>query len=162
MTPFQALYERYAMDVYRFALFLAGNQAHAEDIASETFARAWTSSDRIRTGTVKAYLLGIARNVYREMVRKGARQTELRDDLPDRSPGPLEAAEKRSELEATLQAMQSLSENERTVLLMQAQEGLSHQQIAAALGISIAAVKVRIHRARLRLCSLLDPAKEKP
>ena len=162
MTPFEALYKRYATDVYRFALFLAGNQAHAEDIASETFFRAWTSSDPIRTGTVKAYLLAIARNVYREMLRKGARETELNHDLPDHRPGPEEVAEKRCELGATLQALQKLSENERTALLMQAQEGLSHQQIAAALGISIAAVKVRIHRARLRLCSLLDPRKEEP
>jgi RNA polymerase sigma-70 factor (ECF subfamily) len=159
MTPFQELYERFATDVYRFALFLSGNQAHAEDITSETFVRAWTSADTIRTGTVKAYLLAIARNVYREMLRKGARQEVLNHESLERGPGPLEVAEKRGELEAVLRAMQGLSENERTPLLMQAQEGLSHEQIAAALGISVAAVKVRIHRARLRLRSLIDPGK---
>jgi RNA polymerase sigma-70 factor (ECF subfamily) len=162
MTPFQVLYERYAADVYRFALFLAGDQAAAEDIASETFYRAWTSSDPIRTETVKAYLLGIARNVYREMQRKGSRQINLQHDLPDGRPSPAEAAAQRCELEATLRAVQSLSENERTALLMQAQEGLSHEQIAAALGISVAAVKVRIHRARIRLRSLLNSARVEP
>jgi len=93
------------------------------------------------------------------MLRKGARQEVLNHESLERGPGPLEVAEKRGELEAVLRAMQGLSENERTPLLMQAQEGLSHEQIAAALGISVAAVKVRIHRARLRLRSLIDPGK---
>jgi RNA polymerase sigma-70 factor (ECF subfamily) len=162
MSPFHALYERYATDVYRFALYLAGNQAHAEDIASETFLRAWTSFDAIRTGSVKAYLLAIARNVYRETVRKRIRLTELNQDLPYHRPGADQVTEKRCELEATLKAIQKLSANERTTLLMHAQQGLSHQQIAVALGVSVTAVKVRIHRARLRLRGLLDPEKEQP
>jgi Sigma-70 region 2 len=56
MTDFEELYERYAKDVYRFALYLSGSPAQAEDITSETFVRVFTSRDTIRTATVKAYL----------------------------------------------------------------------------------------------------------
>ncbi len=160
MSPFQALYERYALDVYRFALYLAGNRADAEDITSETFVRAWTAHDQIRTGTVKPYLFAIARNQYRELLRKESRRAELTHELTDGRPGPAQIAGDRSDLKAVLEAMQGLPEGERTVLLMRAQDGLSHEEIAAALGISIAAVKVRIHRARLRLTTLLDEGRK--
>jgi DNA-directed RNA polymerase specialized sigma24 family protein len=53
---FGHLYEHYARDVLRFALYLTGSRAEAEDITSETFVRAWVESDTIRVGTVKAYL----------------------------------------------------------------------------------------------------------
>ncbi|MCA9927507.1 MAG: hypothetical protein KC419_03475, partial [Anaerolineales bacterium] len=49
MLNFQALYESYAADVYRFALWLAGDRLEAEDITSETFIRAWTHRSPIRT-----------------------------------------------------------------------------------------------------------------
>jgi DNA-directed RNA polymerase specialized sigma24 family protein len=48
-TAFHELYERYAPDVYRFALWLSGNPIEADDIASETFVRAWTGNSKIRT-----------------------------------------------------------------------------------------------------------------
>ena len=48
MISFHELYERHARDVYRFALFLTGNPATAEDLTSETFVRAWTARSRAR------------------------------------------------------------------------------------------------------------------
>src|SRR5262245_47705290 len=127
MTPFQALYERYASDVYRFALFLSGNQAYAEDITSETFVRAWTARDQIRTGTVKPYLFAIARNQYRDLLRKASRRAELPPELTDSRPGPAQVAGDRSDLKAVLKAVQGLPEGERTALLLRAQEGLSYE-----------------------------------
>ena len=56
MTDFAELYKKYAPDVYRFALYLSGEKSEAEDITSDTFVRAWTSSEAIRVATVKAYL----------------------------------------------------------------------------------------------------------
>jgi DNA-directed RNA polymerase specialized sigma24 family protein len=60
-TDFGSIYQRYAPDALRFTLYLCANRADAEDILSETFIRAWTSPAGIRVGTVKAYLLMIAR-----------------------------------------------------------------------------------------------------
>jgi DNA-directed RNA polymerase specialized sigma24 family protein len=49
MNPvdFGGIYERYAADVFRFALYLGGNRADAEEIASETFVRAWLATGEI-------------------------------------------------------------------------------------------------------------------
>ena len=47
MAEFRDIYQRYVQNVYRFALYLSGNQALAEDITSETFARLWTSDEKM-------------------------------------------------------------------------------------------------------------------
>ena len=81
MTDFSALYERYAPDVFRFALYLSGDRHEAEDITSETFVRAWTAPEPIRTATVKGYLLTIARNLFLQGLRRKSRQTAIDDEL---------------------------------------------------------------------------------
>jgi DNA-directed RNA polymerase specialized sigma24 family protein len=60
MTDLHLLYERYALLVRRFALFLCGESALADDITCETFVRAWAAPGPIREETVKAYLFTIA------------------------------------------------------------------------------------------------------
>ena len=79
MLNFHDLYETYSSDVYRFALWITGDSYEADDITSETFIRAWAKKSTIRTQTLKAYLLTIARNIYLEKVRKQQRQIDLND-----------------------------------------------------------------------------------
>lgn len=155
---FADLYERYAPDVFRFALFLSGNRELAEDIAAETFARALAGRERFNPGSVKAYLLAIARNLFLDWARTQGRATSLSEthvDPADLAPGPEAVTAGRLDLEAARAALLHLPESERAALLMSAWDGLPHEQIAAALGCSVAAVKVRIHRARLRLRHLI-------
>ena len=151
---FSALYERHARDVHRFALFLSGDVQAAQDVTAETFARVWVARGRIRSGSVKAYLLAIARNLCRDIGRdrRDRKDTPLGDvDVADTAVGPERAAQSRDELRLVLVALQTLPEIDRAVLLMAAVDGMSHQLIAEATGLSTAAVKVRIHRARVRL-----------
>jgi len=154
---FADLYARYASDVFRFAYYLSGRQDLAEDIAAETFARALASHDRIRPGSVKAYLLAIARNQFLDWARRQGRTRLLAEEdlsAADPMPGPEVVASACLDLEAAHAALQRIPERERSALLMSAVDGLSHEQIAAALECSIPAVKVRIHRARVRLRQL--------
>ena len=149
---FPAIYERYAQDVYRFALYLSGNRSLAEDLAAETFSRAWVARDRIRVGTVKAYLLMITRNLYRDLTRKGTDVPIAGEwSLIDAAPDPESAAIARNELDAVLVALRALPESERSVLLMATLGGIAYDDIAIALGITPAAVKVRVYRARVKL-----------
>jgi RNA polymerase sigma-70 factor, ECF subfamily len=148
---FDTLYRRYARDVYRFALYLSGRPDEADDITAETFVRAWTSRQPIRVGTVKAYLFMIARNLYRAGLRERGRTAALEDTMRDPRPGPDTSAADRLALESVLARMQALPEIDRTVLLMRAHDDLSYEEIAAAVGISVAAAKVKVHRARARL-----------
>lgn len=157
MTGFGDLYRQHAPDVFRFALYLSGNRSDAEDITSETFVRAWTSSEPIRTATVKGYLFTIARNLFLKSHRRASRQVELPEDLPDRAPGPQAAVESDAALRRVLAALQELPEVDRAALLMRAQDEMPYEEIARSLGISLAAVKVKIHRARLALAPLREP-----
>lgn len=151
MTDFEALYASYSRDIFRFALYLSGNRAEAEDIASETFARAWNANGEIRAATARVYLFTIARNCYLEWLRRGARHTELDESMPDSKADPYADVERRIELNRVLEVLQQMPEVDRTVLLLRVQEGMPYQQIADAVGLSLPAVKVKIHRARLKL-----------
>ena len=151
-VTFAAIYEQYAQDVYRFAFYLTGNRSLAEDLAAETFSRAWIAWDRIRVGTVKAYLLMITRNLYRDLLRHRP-EVPLEKEwlLADTAPDPESVAVARSELDAVLVALRSLPEAERSVLLMATAGNVPYDAIAVAFGITPAAVKVRVHRARVKL-----------
>ena len=151
LVDFHSLFERYWQDVYRFALYLSGDPSLAEEIAQETFVRVWVMPGEVRGGTVRAYLLTIARNLYLAERRRAARQVALHSDLPDPKPGPEAVTCSRQELDAVFVALQELPEADRAALLMHVQDGLSYAAIASALGLSTAAVKVRVHRARIKL-----------
>ncbi|MGB9336452.1 MAG: RNA polymerase sigma factor [Candidatus Acidiferrales bacterium] len=154
MTGFGELYKKYAPDVYHFALYLSGERAEAEDITSETFVRAWTSSEPVRVATVKGYLFTIARNLYLHGQRRKSRHVALDDELRDPQASPYAQAEQKAELRAVLAGLQKLPEIARAALLMRAYHETPYEEIAAALGISLAAVKVKIHRARLALAEI--------
>jgi RNA polymerase sigma-70 factor, ECF subfamily len=151
MLTFHELYARYSGDVYRFAYWLSGDRAEAEDITSETFVRAWATERELKSQTVKAYLLTIARNLYLHSLRRSNRLTGLDAEMMDPMASPQEMAERKTELEAVMRVMQNLPEVDRAALLLRAQHDLSYEDIALTLGISIAAAKVKIHRARLKL-----------
>jgi RNA polymerase sigma-70 factor, ECF subfamily len=156
LVDFHSLFEQHSRDVYRFALYLSGDPSRAEEITQETFVRAWVMPGEVCGGTVKAYLLTIARNLYRAEGKRGARRVALDGTLPDPRPGPEAVVCVRLELEAVLEALQALPEVDRAALLMHAQDGLPYAVIASALGLSIPAVKVRIHRARIKLRRMCD------
>jgi RNA polymerase sigma-70 factor (ECF subfamily) len=158
---FPEVYERYARDVHRFALYLCGNQALAEDLAAETFVHAFCGGGEIRVGTVKAYLFAIARNLYRDFLARERRLAPIADvpEAIDPAPGPDVAASERQTFLALLRAIQRLPEPQREALVLATDQDLNYEQIAAIVGCSVAAVKVRIHRARFKLKRELD-AKE--
>jgi RNA polymerase sigma-70 factor (ECF subfamily) len=161
MTDFHGLYKRYAPHVHRFALFLCGDPALADDITSETFVRAWTSPGPIREGTVKAYLFTIARNLYHDFLRRARRRAVLHENIADTRADAAEQAHVRSELSFVLAAMQELPEIDRAALLMRAREEMSYEEIAQALDLSVGAVKVKIHRARAKLLQRISARNER-
>ena len=154
MLSFHDLYEQYAAEVYRFAYWLAGDATEADDITSETFVRAWTGRKRIRTATVKAYLFTIARNYYLEGQRKAKRMVELDDKQQDRNPTPDQVVAERFTLDAVQAVIQELPEADRTVFLLRVQHDLQYAEIAGITDLSLSAVKVKVHRVRLKLAAL--------
>jgi RNA polymerase sigma-70 factor (ECF subfamily) len=151
MNDIGALYRQYAPDVYRYALYLSAQHAEAEDITSETFARVWTSSEPIVMATVKGYLFTIARNLYLRGLRRSSRHDALDDELRDPRANPERDAESSERLRTTIAGLQKLPELSRSALLMHAVDGMAYEEIARVLGLTVGAVKVRIHRARFAL-----------
>src|SRR5262249_18701297 len=151
LVDFHSLFARHSQDVFRFTLYLSGDPSLAEEITQETFVRAWVNSSEIRGGTVKAYLLTIARNLFLTERKRTARQVALDHNLIDPRPDPHALLEVRAELNFVLKALQALPEVDRAALLLHVQDGLSYAAVATALEVSIPAIKVRIHRARIKL-----------
>ena len=148
------LYSHYSEDVYRFILYLSGDQALAEDITSEVFIRAWDAPNRTRPATARAYLFAIARNLFLNEVRRRTRHPSLDERLADAAPSPETSAERNAALTEVQQGLQELPEVDRAALLMRALHQLSYTEIGSALHLSPGAARVRVHRARLRLAHL--------
>src|SRR5215472_6149367 len=151
MIDIESLYERYAGDVRRFALYLCGDVVMADEITSDTFMRAWMAADRIRQPTVRGYLFTIARNAYTDLLRRAARHTQLDENMPDTRISAQTQMEQSAEVRAVLAALQQLPEMERTVLLMRTLDEMPYEEIAETLGISVVTAKVKDHRARVKL-----------
>ncbi len=151
MTTFTELYRHHASQVYRFSLWMCGNEADAEDITAETFARAWVGIDDARFDTAKAYLMTIARNLVKNRHRQNRDRLPLEDSLIDPKPNPERTTTAKAELDRALRALESVSEVDREVFLMRVGGDLSYREIALATGLSISAAKVKVHRTRSRL-----------
>lgn len=151
MLKFKELYESYAAEIYRFALWLSGNRFEAEDITSATFVRAWARENTIRTETLKAYLFTIARNIYLEQRRKRKNEVALEDVYKDPAPGPDKLLEAQFKLLRVRQVLQTLPEIDRTAFVLRVEHDLPYAEIARVLKLSLSAVKVKVHRVRKKL-----------
>lgn len=156
LVDFAGLYRVHAQDVRRFALYLSGDAGLADDLVSEAFVRVWTARERVDLTTVRGYLFAIVRNLFLQELRQTRRRAPLDERTADDRPGPEEHARGQDDLRVVLAALAKLPEIDRAAVLMRANEGLSYEEIAAALGISAAAAKVKVHRARLKLAETLQ------
>lgn len=131
--------------------------ADAADVVAETFLTAWRRHREIPPGDeARLWLYGVARRVLANHRRGDARRERLRQRLLSfaESAPP---ADLPSRL-AVRQALAMLPEPDRELLMLTAWEGLEPREVAAVLGISGAAVRTRLSRARTRLRNILGDA----
>lgn len=157
---FREIYELYGQDVYRYAYWLCRNTAVAEDITSETFARAWAGRDRIRTETVRAYLITIARNLYLKQQPKEDRLTKIDYTLESLLPNPEQSVEQTLLLEHISRYLNQQSEVDRSAFLLRTVYEMPYAEIARILSISVSNAKVKIHRVRLKIAQALSEMEE--
>jgi RNA polymerase sigma factor (sigma-70 family) len=153
LSDISALYRAHAADVFRFAFHLCGERSDAEDITAETFARLLTSSSAVGAATVKGYLFAIARNVYLQRRRAESRHVPLDDTLHDPRHGPDARAGARDEIAAVVARLAALPPLDRAAFRMRV-AGLSYEEIAEALDVSVVAARVKVHRARRMLAGI--------
>jgi RNA polymerase sigma-70 factor (ECF subfamily) len=164
LDAFNQIVAAYQDLVYNVCLRMLGNRQSAEDVAQEAFFSAFRNVARMRGPTVRAWLLRIASNASIDEIRRRKRQPQLSLDMspgdeepgrqievPDPAAGPEELA-LRWELRAALQAeLLRLPDDQRLAVVLCDVQGLSYEEIAAAMGSSVGTVKSRISRGRARL-----------
>jgi RNA polymerase sigma-70 factor, ECF subfamily len=168
---YHQLIRPYERSVYMMALSYMKNEADAEDVAQETFLKAFHHLATFRAeAKFSTWLIGIALNEARSRLRREATlRMESIDDTSDEaghtSPAilrdwrevPSEALERKEVRQMLQQAITNLPTIYREVFVLRDVEELNNVETAAALSITVGNVKVRLHRARLMLQKQLAP-----
>ncbi len=165
-AAFRRIFDRHAPSVRRFLRDLLRDQASADEATQETFVRAHRGLAKLKDDTrLGPWLFGIARNVFRERSRarkKQLRHDEFQEDMLPESSGRFAAPSPRDELlrresDAMLrQALDTLSTERRTALVLRLDHQLGYPEIAEVMSWSQSKVKNEIHRARLQLREALN------
>jgi len=156
VAAFGLLVGRHQVAVYRVALRMLGSHADAEDVAQETFVQAWRSLARFRGHSAfGTWLYRIVTN--RSLNALAARrETATLEDCEIASADDLsDALERRERLRAVTSGLLMLAPEPRALLVLHELEGLSYAQVAQVLDIAPAAVKGRMHRARVALATIV-------
>jgi RNA polymerase sigma-70 factor (ECF subfamily) len=150
-SAFGVLVERYRAGVVGYIAGLLGARDDAEELAQETFLRAWREARTLRDpATVSGWLYRIARNLALSHVRR-ARTVPLVEDPPER---PTAGSDENHWI-AVLAAVGRLSEPHREVIAKRHFGGYRHDEIAAQLGIPSGTVRSRLARAYHELREML-------
>ena len=166
---FHELIRPYERSVYLMALSLLKNEAEAEDVAQEAFLKAYRNLARFRSeARFSTWLISIALNEARGRLRR--KQPALTDSLDDDREGnitpaqltdwreiPSQALERQEVRSLLRRALLTLPLSYREVFILREIEERNVQETADPLGITVASVKMRLHRARLMLQKHLAP-----
>ena len=151
---FRALFAEHQEAVRRYVFHRGLWGADAEDLVAATFEVAWRRLDDVPADGALPWLFTVAHNHWRNHLRRERRRGDLLHRLP--LPVPQAAPEPPDvELAAIVQALRSLSDDDREVLVLVAWDGLTPQEASVVLGCSGTALRSRLRRARNRLADKL-------
>ena len=155
-TRFEKLAREYSTDLYRYAMWICGNDALAKDLVQETFLRAWKAIDSLKSDkAAKSWLITILRREYaRTFERKVPPLTDI-DGVVIADEDELDPGE-RLERKLLRKGMASLPEKYREPIMLQVVMGYSCEEISDQLGVSKSAVMTQLFRAREMLKSKLQ------
>jgi RNA polymerase sigma-70 factor (ECF subfamily) len=165
---FAAIFDRHHQPVWTYLARLGGREV-ADDLAGEVFVRAFAcrSTYQADRGAVRAWLYGIATNLWRGRVRstvRGAvamrRMEGIARTQPDGADDVAEAMDVERTHRRVVAAMEQLSEADRAILVLAAWEELPYAEIATVLEVPVGTVRSRLARARQRLRELVEPTGE--
>mgnify|MGYP000922519478 FL=1 len=159
-SALEALVHRYHGPVFAYLYRLTGHRQTAEDLTQETFTRLMTQIHTYHfPRPFRPWLYTIAHNLYRDHVKAASRRAYPSAD-PERGQPPrlIDLSEQITEQAALSQALRSLEDGERAVLLLRFYQGLTSEEVGRVLGIPAGTVRSRLSRAVRKLRDLLEPA----
>lgn len=145
-------------ELYRVAFYLLESTPDAEDAVQDLYLRLWDAADALDgISSPKAYCIRLLRNICVDKLRRcrpdGEEKLPLQasdEALPD------ERLDDRQKLEAAIGRMSTLSESERTVLMMKVFDDLSYEQIQKRTGLSYLSLRVHLSNARRKIRKSID------
>jgi RNA polymerase sigma-70 factor, ECF subfamily len=156
MEGTERVFERLVRDnqdrVFALGLALTGNRHDAEEVAQDTFLRAYRAlvaypPDRVRDLKQRAWLHQIAVNVVRNRVRgHKPRLVELNGSEPDHGSGPEEDVIRRAEIDALAARVACLPARYREAVVLRHVQELTYAEAAEVLGQPVGTVKANVHR----------------
>lgn len=159
---FEAVYTVNFTPILGYAMRRTVNGDDAADVVAETFLTAWRRLDDIPEGDqARLWLYAVARRVLANHHRGERRRAGLSERLGSELAVARHDPDYSGDLERVATALRGLPEADRELLTLAAWEGLDGSQLAAVLGCSANAARIRLHRARGKLAdalaSLADP-----
>jgi RNA polymerase sigma-70 factor (ECF subfamily) len=138
----------YSDGIYRFILRNIKDKDTARDIVQDSYEKLWRKINQVSYESVKSYLFTTAYHTMIDYIRKNRRKENLGDTVTDH----LIHSEQYNDLQEILhQALDRLSEIQRSVILLRDYEGYSYQEIGEITGLTESQVKVYIYRGRVYL-----------
>lgn len=160
------LIDEHSAAVYHVAIGVLRDPWLAEDVVQETMVKAWRSFDTFRgDSSTRTWVLRIAHNTAIDALRRRREHSTAPEDLVDGGStvdDPARRAAGRADVELLREALASLDELSRTIVVLREIEGLSYGEIAETLEVPIATVKTRLLRARRTLGAAVRNEEDTP
>jgi RNA polymerase sigma-70 factor (ECF subfamily) len=134
--------------LFRFILKNIKDKDKANDIVQDTYEKLWLRVDEVAFSKAKSYLFSSGYHTLIDLIRREKKQTNLRDVLESEYANSNQYTDLQDVLN---EALEKLSEIQRSVILLRDYEGYSYDEIAEITGLNNSQVKVYIYRARLFL-----------
>lgn len=174
IEAFETLIQSHQKKVYNIALRMTKNPEDAQELAQDAIVRAFTSIGKFRgDSSFSTWLYRITINVCTDFLRKknkavlismeqGAASNDNQQGIQveEEAPGPEELAEKKQLKKLVREAMDSLSDEHRQVLILRDIMDLSYKEIANTLNLNEGTIKSRINRARAGLKKIITQRAE--
>ncbi len=166
-TAFSHLVTAYQGPVFNLAYRMLGNAVEAEDAAQETFIRMYSKLHTFQPERkLSSWVLSIASHYCIDRLRRRRGESLSLDEepvammLPSRQPGPEDLAQRAETREDVQRLVDRLAPAYRIPLILRYWHDLSYAEIAEVMGLTVQAVKSRLHRARLQMLevSSTEPA----
>ncbi len=165
VEAFGELVELYQNKVYTICIHLTGNPEDAKDLSQETFIRLYRALPGFRgQSAFSTWLYRIINNLWFNELRKRKKNNTISIDAPiqtengeiqripaDETQNPESLFEASEDRELIRQALETLNQEQRTVLVLREMHGYSYEEIARGLGWSLGTVRSRLNRARNHL-----------
>ncbi len=161
-AAFAQLVQRHLNDMLAFIERMTGNRADAEDIAQDTFTKAWQQARKWRPGRAKyrTWLFQVAMNQTRDRWRRQRPTEDLNEVLISPEPMPDQAADSAAQAQRVRAALLALPERQRCAMILSHYHGMNNIEAAQALEISVEAVESLLGRARRTLRQKLATERE--